>query len=229
MNDQEIILSLETSGSVCGVAISDNNGLISSENVSEKNLHDKILASMIRDILLNNNISIHELSAVALSGGPGSFTGLRIGAALAKGICFDDNIKFVPVSTLEAFAWSVIHSGYQIQCERVIVTVHSHKNLYYIQEFSTNFEILSDIKQIDINQLLSARNNDALFCGPGTYQVAEYLDNHFDHWDLSKLYIMNHNVEIIDKYARKNYHDNKFVNVSDYVPNYYQDFIPKNH
>ena len=101
-----IILSLETSGKTCGVAISRDNEIIAEKAIYEHNTHDRLLAKSVNELLDDVKLDINDLDAVALSAGPGSFTGLRIGAALAKGLCFDNKIKFIPVPTLESIAYS---------------------------------------------------------------------------------------------------------------------------
>ena len=104
-----IILSLETSSSVCSVAlhrIADGSLVGQSELRLDKS-HSTHLTILIEQLLKNTGYALTDLPAVAVSDGPGSYTGLRIGAAAAKGLCFALDIPLVAVSTLKALAAQV--------------------------------------------------------------------------------------------------------------------------
>ncbi|MBF9236482.1 tRNA (adenosine(37)-N6)-threonylcarbamoyltransferase complex dimerization subunit type 1 TsaB [Hymenobacter sp. BT683] len=104
-----IILALETSSPVCSVAlhrIADASLVGQSELRLDKS-HSTHLTILIEQLLENTGHSLADLAAVAVSDGPGSYTGLRIGAAAAKGLCFALDIPLVAVSTLKALAAQV--------------------------------------------------------------------------------------------------------------------------
>jgi tRNA threonylcarbamoyladenosine biosynthesis protein TsaB len=98
------LLCLETSGKVCSVAIHRDGKLLSSAEVHVEQSHASRLAPMIRDLIRFVDISLAEVDAVAVSSGPGSYTGLRIGASLAKGLCYSLNKPLIAVNTLELLA-----------------------------------------------------------------------------------------------------------------------------
>lgn len=100
------ILCLETATEVCSVAISKNGTCIAEKNVSEQNAHGSVLTVLIEQILKENNLSVKDLSAVAYSSGPGSYTGLRIGLSVAKGICYGLNIPLIAITTLEHMSYT---------------------------------------------------------------------------------------------------------------------------
>lgn len=97
------ILSIETSTQVCSAAIHHRGKLISSLEVHEENAHASKLAIIIDRIL--KETKTEKLVAVAVSSGPGSYTGLRIGASTAKGICYAANVPLVSVTTLELLTY----------------------------------------------------------------------------------------------------------------------------
>ncbi|MDF7814676.1 tRNA (adenosine(37)-N6)-threonylcarbamoyltransferase complex dimerization subunit type 1 TsaB [Hymenobacter sp. YC55] len=104
-----LILSLETSSPVCSVALhqlSDGNLLGQTELRLEKS-HSSHLSVLVSQLLENSQHTLQDVAAVAVSDGPGSYTGLRIGAAAAKGLCYALNIPLVAVSTLQALAQQV--------------------------------------------------------------------------------------------------------------------------
>lgn len=104
-----LILSLETSSSVCSVALHqlmDGNLVGQSELRLEKS-HSSHLSVLISQLLENSQHTLQDVAAVAVSDGPGSYTGLRIGAAAAKGLCYALDVPLVAVSTLQALARQV--------------------------------------------------------------------------------------------------------------------------
>ena len=80
---------------------------------SEPKKHASILHPSIRDLLKKNNLQPRDLNAVAISAGPGSYTGLRVGMAAAKGLCYSLNIPMICISTLEIMAWNAISEEYK--------------------------------------------------------------------------------------------------------------------
>lgn len=102
-----LILSLETSTRICSVALHKNTQLITSAEVHVEQAHATRLASLINDISRFAGIEIKELNAVAVSSGPGSYTGLRIGTSTAKGICFALNIPLISINTLKLMAFQM--------------------------------------------------------------------------------------------------------------------------
>jgi len=99
-----LILSLETSTPLCSVALHRNGVLISSAETMEEGGHGKRLTRLIESVCLESAISIHQLNAIAVSNGPGSYTGLRIGLATAKGLCFGLDVPLITLNTLKVMA-----------------------------------------------------------------------------------------------------------------------------
>ncbi len=102
-----LILSLDTSTQNCSVALHENGQLITQELVSEEGSHSKALTLLIEKVMKAAGLELSELSAVAVSNGPGSYTGLRIGLATAKGICFALDKPLICLPTLQVLASAV--------------------------------------------------------------------------------------------------------------------------
>ncbi len=102
-----LILSLDTSTQNCSVALHDKGQLISQELVSEEGSHSKALTLLIEKVMKTAGCSLQDISAVAVSNGPGSYTGLRIGLATAKGICFALDKPLICLPTLQVLASAV--------------------------------------------------------------------------------------------------------------------------
>src|SRR5687768_14741826 len=102
-----LILSIETSTTVCSVALHENKKLISVLEIHQEYSHASKLASLVDEITQLTGIALNQINCVAFSSGPGSYTGLRIGASLAKGLCYSLDIPLIAVSTLEVLAHKV--------------------------------------------------------------------------------------------------------------------------
>ena len=98
------ILGIETATQVCSVALFSNYDLLGELSISQKNIHAEKLFGLIQQLLKKNQLSPKNINAVAVSIGPGSFTGLRIGLSAAKGLVYVVKAKLAAVSTLQALA-----------------------------------------------------------------------------------------------------------------------------
>jgi tRNA threonylcarbamoyladenosine biosynthesis protein TsaB len=94
-----MILCLETATNICSVALCDNNGIVALKESAEGRSHASLLTVFISDILKEAGIKAENLEAVAVSKGPGSYTGLRIGVSAAKGIAYAASIPLIGVAT----------------------------------------------------------------------------------------------------------------------------------
>ncbi|HMR46928.1 MAG TPA: tRNA (adenosine(37)-N6)-threonylcarbamoyltransferase complex dimerization subunit type 1 TsaB [Bacteroidia bacterium] len=99
-----LLLHLETSTDTCSVCISDNETIIDCEETHNSKSHASLLAVFIDELLKRNRLTYKNIAAVTVSCGPGSYTGLRIGVATAKGLCFALNVPLISVPTLQSMA-----------------------------------------------------------------------------------------------------------------------------
>lgn len=103
------LLAIDSSGLVAGVAVMVDDILVGEYTIHNKKTHSQTLLPMVADMLSMADIDKNELDAVAVACGPGSFTGLRIGAATAKGLAQALGIPVIPVSTLCGLAYNLAH------------------------------------------------------------------------------------------------------------------------
>lgn len=99
-----LILNIETSSTICSVCLANNGALIDFREDKQGNSHARVLTVFIEELMRKNNIAFKELDAVAVSEGPGSYTGLRIGTSTAKGLCYALDKPLIAVPTLLAMA-----------------------------------------------------------------------------------------------------------------------------
>lgn len=216
--NKPLILAIETSGTTCGIALAVGNKLIAEYSVFGRNLHDKLNSEFIKRILNDNEYNIEDLDAVAVSAGPGSFTGLRIGGSIAKGICFEDKPKLIAAPTLMAIAAGAVDFANSVNVSEIIAVINSHKDLLYYQKFDLNAEPKSDIVMTTIEEFKKIDPKGIALCGTG----ADIIEG-----ALSCRYIQTLRASFISELAYKLYIMNQFTKAEDYEPVYVQEFKPK--
>ncbi len=110
------ILAIDSTAKICTAALCENESLCSLKSENAGMTHSETLLPMIENILKEQNTRVEDIGLFALSAGPGSFTGVRIGAATVKGLCFGRNVPCVGVSALEALAYNYIDSDGVVAC-----------------------------------------------------------------------------------------------------------------
>lgn len=102
-----LLLLIETSSPICSVALSSAGKLIAMRTLDENANHASMLAVLIDDVIKTAQITLKELDAIAISAGPGSYTGLRIGAATAKGLCYSLSKPLIAIDSLQSLAFGM--------------------------------------------------------------------------------------------------------------------------
>ena len=124
------ILALDTSSSACSVALLNNQRLIERHELLE-NRHSRFVLEFVDDLIRQANIQLHDLDAVAVGNGPGSFTGLRLGMGVAQGLAYGINKPLIPISSLHAIAQTS-------DANNIIVAVDARMGEVYWQCFQLN-------------------------------------------------------------------------------------------
>ena len=102
-----LILNIETATTVCSVALAKDGILLALKEQNGDYSHSENLTLFIEDVCTRSNTKLEDIDAVAVSKGPGSYTGLRIGASTAKGLCYALNKPLIAINTLEQIALSI--------------------------------------------------------------------------------------------------------------------------
>ena len=129
------LLALETSAHVASVAIVDETGLIGELTLHTEMTHSQKLMPAIESLMAQLDLKIADMDGIAVASGPGSFTGIRIGVATAKGLAHGSGLKVIPVSTLEALAWNL--AGCPV---RVCPIMDARRDQVYTALFDCNAE-----------------------------------------------------------------------------------------
>ncbi|MGB0185713.1 MAG: tRNA (adenosine(37)-N6)-threonylcarbamoyltransferase complex dimerization subunit type 1 TsaB [Flavobacteriaceae bacterium] len=176
------ILNIETSTTNCSVALSVNGEhIVLKEDNSSNYSHAERLHVYIDEVLTSAQISRDELHAVAVSKGPGSYTGLRIGVSAAKGLCYALDIPLISVPTLEILAHKV-----ELQKGCIVAMLDARRMEVYSAVFDTNYQCIepTSAKVLDpssYNDIL--QNQPVYFVGNGvekTQSIINHPNAHFD-------------------------------------------------
>jgi tRNA threonylcarbamoyladenosine biosynthesis protein TsaB len=171
------ILAIETSTMLGGAAVVDEqNGLIAEIRLNVKTTHSERLMTAVDTILKLSELKLDDIDAVAVSIGPGSFTGLRIGLSTAKGLTFASGRPLVAVPTLEAFAWNFTFSKHPI-----CLMLDARKQEVYTAVFQwkeKGFEKIMGETTIKPSELFKKLNEITVFAGDG---VKLYEDQIIEH------------------------------------------------
>ena len=108
------ILNIETATKVCSVAIGRDGELIALKETNKEKSHSSVITLLIQEVLKKAGIVLSDLDAIAVSKGPGSYTGLRIGVSTAKGLCYSLDKPLIAVNTLQAMARNRVENKSEI-------------------------------------------------------------------------------------------------------------------
>ncbi len=174
-----LILSIETSATICSVALHKKGVLLDTFEDHTPNSHSAVLTVLIEKLLEKQKRNINQIDAVALSIGPGSYTGLRIGASVAKGIAFGANIPIVAVSSLKIIAKSALSNNSSIEPDALICPMIDARRMeVYSALYSVNLEMRNEVESIVIDENSFKdflKDNKIYFCGNGAEKCKEII------------------------------------------------------
>ncbi len=166
MNNFKPILAVETSSDLCSVALMLSDDEYISFDIKQKNIHSEKLVPMIQSVLETASLRINDLSYMALSTGPGSFTGLRIGMSAVKGLAFGSGIGICPVPTFEAFAYMIC--GFIPENRTFVIARNVNVDEIYTARFvkeKNKYKTLNELNIIKKSDFADYISNDDLTFG----------------------------------------------------------------
>mgnify|MGYP003921362781 CR=1 FL=1 len=171
-----ILLAIETSTPVCSVAISENGIVLAHREAEGDKAHASNVNVFIEEVLAEASKSMKDLDAVAVSSGPGSYTGLRIGVSTAKGLCTALDIPLIAVNTLEAMAFE---AGAKHPDKLVCPMIDARRMEVYALVQNQKGEIIEDTKPfiLDENSFDSHLKEEIVFVGNGMPKWIEFTTN----------------------------------------------------
>jgi tRNA threonylcarbamoyladenosine biosynthesis protein TsaB len=234
-----LILCIETATEVCSVALFRDDMLLDIKESSARNVHSAMLTTFIGELISSSEYGYGDLAAVAVSMGPGSYTGLRIGVATAKGLCYALGKPLIAVSTLQAMAFGINYelrmtndeSGCVIPnigsripplvCPMIDARRMEVYSAVYDAEYNEKREIRAEIIDGSSFQEFLA-NNLVTFGGEGAEKCKSILGDHPNANFLDKF---RNSARYMNSLASKKFHQQDFENLAYFEPFYLKDFV----
>lgn len=213
------ILNIETATKNCSVSISKNGKVIALKELCEANFsHAEKLHPFISDCLKEINLTFEELNAIAVSKGPGSFTGLRIGVSAAKGLCFALDIPLISILTLESLANAI-----SIDNGLIIPLLDARRMEVYTAVFDKNHQSIKETFNhiLEEQSFLSYLNKDKVyFLGDGTEKTKEIIKHP------NAVFLENYypSAKEMASLSYQKFNDSKFEDLAYFEPFYLKDF-----
>ncbi len=218
-----LILNIDTTTNVCSVAVANKGKLIDVIETTDDKNHSHVLTVFIEKIFNKNKLNIQDLSAVAISEGPGSYTGLRIGTSVAKGICYANNIPLISIDTLQALAYNVKKTA-DYNNGLICPMIDARRLEVYFSIFDKKLVKLTKTESKIINNDSfnnELKNNKITFCGNGSQKCKEYIKS-------ENAVFFNNVITSAKNMVELSYNkliNNEFVDVAYFTPFYLKSFI----
>ena len=221
-----LILNIETSTNICSVCIAKDGNIIAQKESSENKSHAKLLTLFIEDLLKEQSLTAANLDAVAVSKGPGSYTGLRIGVSVAKGLCYAKDIPLIAINTLQAMAFGVVSklSADNLNDSIIVPMIDARRMEVYSAFFDTKASLIRDVKAeiIDENSYAEKLSTQKMiFCGDGSEKITSTIQ-HENAIFISDFYPSATYMTVLSESC---FESEKFENVAYFEPFYLKDFI----
>tara|TARA_B100001250_G_C19724246_1_gene755298 strand:+ start:538 stop:1209 length:672 start_codon:yes stop_codon:yes gene_type:complete len=216
-----LILSIDTASKNCSVSLAKDGILINTiEEIRDSFLHGQKLHVFCEKIILESNIKFSDIDAYALSIGPGSYTGLRIGSAAVKGFGFIFKKPIITIPTLKSMAYSQ-----KFNQKLLCPILDSRQGEVYAAVFDQNLNCLKPAHPhiISSNSFASFLNaQEMIFFGTGVSKIQEYI-SHKNAEFLDNLFPSS---KYLVEIAESMYYKDKFADLASFKPLYLKDFIP---
>ena len=221
------ILNIETSTTTCSVALSENGACIFAEENQQGPNHIEILGTFLDEALSFADNHAIPVDAVAISCGPGSYTGLRIGISMAKGICFGRNIRLIAVPTLEVLCVPVLLEEDELDDNSLLVPMIDARRMeVYSEIFNRSLKSIKPISAEIINSESYREYLDrgpVYFFGNGASKCKGTI-NHSNARFIDNIKPLAKNMLPL---AEKRMAIEQFEDVAYFVPLYLKDFVAK--
>jgi tRNA threonylcarbamoyladenosine biosynthesis protein TsaB len=219
-----IILSLETSTHVCSVALHADGALLASAVTYREQSHASKLAVLIDQVLQLADVTMAQLSAVAVSSGPGSYTGLRIGTSTAKGLCYALNIPLIGVGALDSLALAAgpFNTSRALLCPMI----DARRMEVYCQLLDAEYGVVSPVEAKVIDSESFREPLDAgpiLFFGNGAAKCQEMIQ----HKNAFFLVDVHPGADTVGKLAWEKFRQHETEDLVTFEPFYLKEFMIK--
>lgn len=216
------ILALDSSGLVASVALLENDNLVAEFTINNKKTHSQTLLPMLDEVVKAAGIELDTVDAIAIAAGPGSFTGLRIGAATVKGLSLALDKPIIPVPTLEGLAYNFWGS------DRLICPImDARRNQVYtgLYRFDKTGNLVTEMEQIpmDVNELIDLlleKDEEVQFTGDGIQVYGSLILSKMKHACLAPAHLNKQRAGSVAYAGACRYAHEQYINGDDFAPEY---------
>lgn len=220
------VLCLETATPVCSVALNDACCTLALRESEGQNVHSEKITNFIREVMEITGLDYGQLDAVAVSKGPGSYTGLRIGVSTAKGICYGADLPLMAIDTLEAMAYGMRDKlGSLLQpTDLLIPMIDARRMEVYCSVFDASLKRLSDTeaKVIDTESFKAMEGCRLWLFGDGAPKLKDLFA---DRPEINIVEGFKPSAGYMRALAERALKDHDFVDVAYFEPFYLKDFV----
>lgn len=223
------ILNIETSTSVCSLALATDGVVVAVKESNTKNTHAESVTTFSQEILTVSGIGFDQLDAIAVSKGPGSYTGLRIGVSTAKGFCYALDKPLIAVNTLKSLALGMIgeikergfNTSEYLYCPMIDARRMEVYTALYDDQLNEIEQTSALVLENDsFRELLSQKK--VVFAGDGSEKCKSLFAGHSNAFFL---YEFLPSARYLSPLSYQNYQNSLFENVAYFEPFYLKDFI----
>ena len=215
---ESLILSLESSGNYGSVALSRGRDLLYSATSFLEHGHSALMAPLAEAAMKATEIRPNELNAIAVGAGPGSYTGLRIGVSLAKGMCFALGIPLISVGTMENMAFQAFKK--YPDTEKVMALLDARRKEVYAAVFDRSLKILLPVQALVLDEIIENKffvHESMVLAGDGGRKTMEHF-RHPKNWTLSNAIFPN--ARSLALLAWMKFEKGEFENCANFEPEY---------
>lgn len=215
------ILALDSSGLVASVAIVEDENLIAEYTVNYKKTHSQTLLPMLNEIANMTELELETIDAIAIAGGPGSFTGLRIGAATAKGLGQALKKPLIQVPTVDGLAYNLFGTNSMICPLMDARREQVYTGLYMFQDEFRVIENQMAVGIADIIKKINQYNQPVIFLGDGVPVFKELLEKEIKvPFFFAPCHMNRQRAGAIGALAQKYFVEGKIQTAAEYQPDY---------
>lgn len=217
-----LILNIDTSSKSTSVALAENGSLVALKEEHKVVSHASKLTPFIEELLESANKSYKDISAIAISIGPGSYTGLRIGLSTAKGLSYALKIPIIAICPLKAMA-NMIMLTYGKNNKLFVSTMNSRKNEIYCTILALDNAVLKGPSAVVLDEtfLQEYENESIVIAGTGVEKVKEVLKSKNIKYKENYFFSAENMISLSnEKYNKKEFEDLAYLE-----PNYLKPFI----
>lgn len=208
---------------MCSVALSQNNILIAEKSIDDGFKHAELLNKLVCDLFEENKSSLKDLSAISISIGPGSYTGLRIGLSYCKGICFGTKLPLIAINTLHSMANSAIKDITSVPKGSLFVPMIDARRMeVYCCSLTEGLMETSptESKIINENSFSEYSKEQVYFFGNGSQKCSQMLNKPNFHFLENNYCFANGQIEL----TTKKFQNKEFENLAYLEPLYLKEF-----